>query len=71
MFNYRLVFQFLGLLLLIEGIFIWLCIPVSLLSHEHELVPLGVSGLISIICGGSIWLSTLKAPKTMSARDGF
>ncbi len=71
MFNYRLVFQFLGLLLLIEGIFMWLCIPISMLYHDHELVPLGVSGLISIVSGGSVWLINMKARKSMSARDGF
>ena len=71
MFNYRLVFQFLGLLLLIEGIFMGLCIPVSMLYNDHELVPLGVSGLISIASGGSIWFINRKAQKSLSARDGF
>jgi trk system potassium uptake protein TrkH len=71
MFNYRLVFQFLGLMLLIEGLFMWSCIPVSMLFHDHELVPLGVSGLTCILIGGSIWLMNRKAPKSMSARDGF
>ncbi len=71
MFNYRLVFQFLGLLLLIEGIFMWLCIPVSMLYHDHELVPLGVGGLVSIVFGGIVWLVNLRARKTLSARDGF
>jgi trk system potassium uptake protein TrkH len=71
MFNYRLVFQFLGLLLLIEGFFMWLCIPVSMLFHDHELVPLGVSGLISVVVGGLTLLATRKAPKILNARDGF
>jgi trk system potassium uptake protein TrkH len=71
MFNYRLVFQFLGLLLLIEGFFMWLCIPVSMLFHDHELVPLGVSGLISVVVGGLTLLATRKAPKVLNARDGF
>ncbi len=71
MFNYRLVFQFLGLLLLIEGFFMWLCIPVSMLFHDHELVPLGVSGLISVTIGGLAMLATRKAPKVLNARDGF
>ena len=71
MFNYRLVFKFIGLLLLIEGIFMWLCIPVSMLFHDHELVPLGVSGLISVVAGGGVGLANRNAKKQMSARDGF
>ncbi len=71
MFNHRLVFQILGLMLLIEGLFMWLCIPVSMLFRDHELVPLGASGLISIFSGGMIWLFTRKASKVLSARDGF
>jgi len=71
MFNYRLVFQFLGLLLLIEGVFMWLCIPVSMLYNDHVLFPLAVSGLISIVSGGSTWLINRKARKSLSARDGF
>jgi trk system potassium uptake protein TrkH len=71
MLNYRLVFKFLGLLLLIEGIFMWLCIPVSLLYDDHELVPLGLGGLVSIVFGGIVWLINIKARKSLSARDGF
>ncbi|HEC44578.1 MAG TPA: TrkH family potassium uptake protein [Bacteroides sp.] len=49
----------------------WLCIPVSMLFHDHELVPLGVSGLISVTIGGLAMLATRKAPKVLNARDGF
>ncbi len=71
MFNFRIVFQVLGLLLLIEGIFMWLCIPVSLLYHDHELLSLGISGMISVVSGGMLWLFNLRATKSLSARDGF
>ncbi|MCK4856201.1 MAG: TrkH family potassium uptake protein, partial [Bacteroidales bacterium] len=71
MFNYRLVFQFLGLLLLIEGICMWLCIPVSMFFHDHELLPLGISGIISVCTGGIALFINRKASKSMSARDGF
>ena len=68
MFNYRLVFQFLGLLLLIEGISMWLCIPVSM---YHGFQPLGISGIISVCIGGTALFINRKATKSMSARDGF
>ncbi len=71
MFNLRIVFQTLGLLLVIEGIFMWLCIPVSMLYHDHELVPLGLGGMISIAVGGTFFLVNYRAEKSLSARDGF
>ena len=71
MFNYRLVFQFLGLLLLIEGICMLFCIPVSVFFHDPEVIPLGISGIITICAGGATWLINRKASKSMSARDGF
>ena len=42
-----------------------------MLFHDHELVPLGVSGLISVTIGGLAMLATRKAPKVLNARDGF
>jgi trk system potassium uptake protein TrkH len=71
MFNYRLVFQFLGLLLLIEGICIWLCIPVSIFFDDQEVLSLGISGAISVCTGGTSLFINRKATKSMSARDGF
>jgi trk system potassium uptake protein TrkH len=71
MFNYRLVFQFLGLLLLIEGICILLCIPVSIFFSDQEVLSLGISGAISVCTGGTALFINRKATKSMSARDGF
>lgn len=71
MFNFRLIFRVLGFLLLIEGIFMLLCIPVSLLYREHEILPLLLSGGISIFAGGLMWLLTIGAKKSLQTRDGF
>ena len=71
MFNFRIVFQTLGLLLVIEGIFMWLCIPVSMLYNDHELIPLGLAGLISIASGGTMYLVNFRTVKSLSSRDGF
>ena len=48
-----------------------LCIPVSLLYREHELMSLVLSGAISIIAGGLLWLITSGAEKSLQSRDGF
>jgi len=71
MFNFRLIFRVLAFLLLIEGIFMLLCIPVSLLYREHEHVSLLLSGSISIVAGGLMWLITTGAGKSLQTRDGF
>jgi len=71
MFNFRLIFRVLGFLLLIEGIFMLLCIPVSLIYHEQEIFSLLISGGISIIVGGLIWLSTTGTVKNLQTRDGY
>jgi len=71
MLNFRIIFRVLGFLLLIEGIFMLLCIPVSLLYREDELLSLLLSGGISIFAGGLMWLLTAGAKKNLQTRDGF
>jgi len=71
MFNFRLIFRVLGSLLLIEGLFMLLCIPVSLLYGEHEIKSFGLSGAISIFAGGLMWLVTTGAIKSLQPRDGY
>ncbi len=71
MFNFRLIFQVLGLLLLIEGFFMLLCIPVSLFYHDQGIQALAISGIISITVGGASWILNRNAVKNLSARDGF
>lgn len=71
MFNYRLIFQVLGILILIEGICMLLCIPVSMAYHDHDIAALAAGGLISMAVGGASWLSTRKAVKAFGPRDGY
>ncbi len=71
MFNFKLIFRLLGMLLLIEGFFILSCIIVSLIYRENEIGSLLISGLISIGAGGIMWVITTKATKNLNARDGF
>lgn len=71
MFNFKLIFRILGLLLLIEGFFILLCIPVSLIYKEGISLQLGLSGFVSILIGGLSFLFTRNADKNLQARDGF
>ena len=71
MFNYRLIFQVLGLLIFIEGICMLLCIPVSMAYHDQDIAALAEGGLISMVVGGAAWMATRKATKSFGPRDGY
>ncbi len=71
MINYRIVANILGLLLLIEGIFMMLPIPVALIYGEHNALSFLVSGLITATAGGVAWGSTRNAIRTISKQEGY
>jgi len=71
MFNYRIMFQVLGVLIFIEGICMILCIPVSIIYHDNGISALAISGGIAMFSGGSSWFLTRKAVKNLSIKDGF
>lgn len=71
MFNFKLIFRILGFLLIIEGLFILLCIPVSLIYKEGIFLQLGASGLVCILPGGLSMLLTRNAGNDLQIRDGF
>jgi trk system potassium uptake protein TrkH len=71
MFNFKLVFRMLGFLLLLEGLFILLCIPVSLIYREGVHFKFVTSGLINILAGGLLMLTTRRADRNLQTRDGF
>jgi len=71
MFNFKLIFRILGFLLLLEGFFILLCVPVSLIYKEGIHLELGASGLANILTGGLLMLVTWNADKNLQTRDGF
>ena len=71
MYNFKLIFRLLGMLLLIEGLFMLSCIIISLIYRDNDIGALAISGLISIGAGGFAWVATRKASTNLSARDGF
>ena len=71
MLHSKVIINILGFLILIEGIFIILCTPVSLLYHENDALPILISGLITCLSGGIMWFFTKKEPKNISLRDGY
>ena len=71
MINSRAIANILGLLLMIEGIFILTALPVALIYHEKDSYAIIISGLIVILCGGIPWLITWKSRLSISKKDGY
>ncbi|ELR71472.1 Potassium uptake protein TrkH [Fulvivirga imtechensis AK7] len=69
--NYKVIFNLLGLLLIFNGLFMWLCLPFSMYYHE-DVRPIFISGAITAGVGLFVWLVTRKTRnKELKKRDGF
>ncbi len=71
MINIRIILQLLGILLVIEGFFMWLSIPVSLIYEEGQVLDFFISGMITVLSGGLAWALNRDAEKTITKRDGY
>lgn len=81
--NYPIIGKIIGILLILEGVFMFLSLPFSvhfqepnlntfrLFMPEYDFWPLVLSGAITISFGLFLFLIFRKAPKTMSKREGY
>ncbi|NNC96119.1 MAG: TrkH family potassium uptake protein [Chitinophagales bacterium] len=70
--NLRLILSFIGLLLVLNGIFMFLCIPYSLYYHDGDLHALLISGAINIGVGLLLYFSLYKKySEEVKRRDGY
>ncbi len=82
--NWKLIIKVLGLLLIIEGFFMFLCLPfsvyykpealykISLLTGRDDFWAILLSGLITSLSGFTIWLLTRNHQnKHISKREGY
>ena len=81
--NYPIIIETIGLLLMIEGMFMFLSLPFSIYYQQPDLSrillftpgydfwPLVVSGAATFISGGTLFLIYRNAPKAMSKREGY
>lgn len=69
--NWKIIFHILGFLLIIEGIFMFTGIPVSLYYCEQKCLILLYSGLITSSIGGIIWFLTRNAVRNIGKREGY
>lgn len=69
--NYRAICNLLGLLLIFNGLFMWLCLPFSLYYRE-SISPILISGMITAGTGFVVWVLTKNSKnKELKKRDGF
>lgn len=71
MINYKIIFRVLGLLLIIESLFLFLSTIVSLICGESTYYALLIPAIITAVIGVSTWLFTAKWPKDMSKKEGY
>lgn len=71
MINYKIIFNILGLLLLIEGVFMLFSSVVSLIYNEPDLSALLISSSITLFFGGITWFFTRDAQKNIEKREAY
>lgn len=69
--NYKIIFHFLGLLLLFNGGFMLLATLVSLIYEDGVTINLFVAGAITLFCGGVLMFQTRNHKKQLNKRDGY
>jgi trk system potassium uptake protein TrkH len=71
MLNTRTILRINGLLLMIEGFFMWLTIPISLIYREHDALQFLIAGAITFLAGTVFFLTNRKKALEVNRRDGY
>jgi len=71
MLNPRTIARILSILLVIEGVFMWLSIPIAFIYREDDAMQFLVSGLATAMIGAAGYLLTRKSRLEVSKRDGY
>ena len=69
--NYKIIFHFLGLLILFNGGFMLLSTLVSYLYKDGVTGNLSLAALLTLLLGGVVMLFTRKHTKEMNKREGY
>lgn len=69
--NPKTAIRILGMLLIVEGFFMWLSIPVTLIYKEGEVLHFFTAGAITALAGFIGYFSTRKAHLEVTKRDGY
>lgn len=71
MLNWRTISRIIGLILFTEGFFMWLSIPVSLISGENDSLHFLLSGALTSGIGALAYFSNRKKAIELNRRDGY
>ncbi len=71
MLNWRTIFRVFGVILFTEGFFILLCIPVSLITGEHDALQFLLAGAITSGVGALARFAGKKKAMELNSRDGY
>lgn len=69
--NYAIVFRFVGVLLILCSLFMFLCLPVGYWYQEESLQHLLVSAVFTLLVGGVLFFTTRNAEKNIKKREGY
>jgi len=71
MINYRIVVKIIGLLLILEGVFMLSAAFVALIYGEDVVKAILLASAITLILGGLMSWIAWKAPKNLGSREGY
>ena len=69
--NYAIIFNLLGTLLLLNSVFMLLCVPVSLYFHEKSYQGILWAGITTLVVGLVAFFTTRNAKKNVGKREGY
>ena len=69
--NYKVVFFIMGVLLIIEGAFMLLSIPFSLIYKDSDALYLFVASFLTLLTGFLIWASFRSCSKSVGKHEGY
>ncbi|WP_452219528.1 TrkH family potassium uptake protein [Lacinutrix salivirga] len=69
--NYKIIFHFLGLLLIFNGGFMLLSALISLIYKDGVTIQIALAGLATIFAGAVAMLNTRNHKKEMNKREGY
>ncbi len=71
MLKKNVIINFVGFLLILEGIFMWVGIPFSLYYNDNDIWVLFFTGLLTSLLGLVLFLSTKNKDKEVRKREGY
>jgi len=69
--NYRIIFHLMGLLLLVNGGFMWIASIFSFVYEDGVGLQIILAGLVTVVVGGLFMILTRNHKKEVGKRDGY